>query len=73
MTEKEVKDRAEQIIEALSALTLGREPNLLSGSLKRFLIIRILLVSEMRILIIFRLLTEKLMPQRILRIYSISE
>ncbi len=31
MTEKEVKDRAEQIIEALSALTLGREPNLLSG------------------------------------------
>ena len=31
MTEKEVKDRAEQIIEALSALSLGREPNLLSG------------------------------------------
>lgn len=33
MTEKEVKDRAEQIIEALSALTLGREPNLLSGEI----------------------------------------
>jgi len=31
MTEKEVKDKAEQIIEALSALSLGREPNLLSG------------------------------------------
>ena len=31
MTEKEIKDRAEQIIEALTAISLGREPNLLSN------------------------------------------
>ena len=31
MTEKEIKDRAEQIIEALTALSLGREPNMLSN------------------------------------------
>jgi len=31
MTEKEIKDRAESIIEALTALSLGREPNILSG------------------------------------------
>lgn len=31
MTEKEVKDKAEQIVEALSALSIGREPNMLSG------------------------------------------
>jgi hypothetical protein len=31
MTEKEIKEKAEQIIEALTALSLGREPNMLSG------------------------------------------
>jgi len=31
MTEKEVKDKAEAIVEALTALSLGREPNMLSG------------------------------------------
>lgn len=31
MTEKEIKDKAEQIVEALSALSLGKEPNMLSG------------------------------------------
>ncbi|MGB4413894.1 MAG: hypothetical protein WBI53_03290 [Paludibacter sp.] len=31
MTEKEIKDKAEQIIEALTALSLGREPNMLSN------------------------------------------
>lgn len=31
MTEKEIRDRAEQIIEALTALSLGREPNMLSN------------------------------------------
>jgi hypothetical protein len=31
MTEKEIKDRAEQIIEALTAISLGREPNMLSN------------------------------------------
>jgi hypothetical protein len=31
MTEKEVKDRAEQIVEALMSLSLGREPNILSN------------------------------------------
>lgn len=31
MTEKEIKDKAEQIVEALTALSLGKEPNMLSG------------------------------------------
>ena len=31
MTEKEIKDRAEQIVEALTSLSLGREPNMLSN------------------------------------------
>ncbi len=31
MTEKEIKDKAEQIVEALAALSLGKEPNMLSG------------------------------------------
>jgi len=31
MTEKEIKDKAELIVEALAALSLGKEPNLLSG------------------------------------------
>lgn len=31
MTEKEIKDRAEQIVDALAALSLGKEPNMLSG------------------------------------------
>lgn len=31
MTEKEIKDRAEQIVEALTSLSLGKEPNMLSG------------------------------------------
>ena len=31
MTEKEIKDKAEQIVEALTALSLGKEPNLLSS------------------------------------------
>lgn len=31
MTEKEIKDKAEQLVEALAALSLGKEPNLLSG------------------------------------------
>lgn len=35
MTEKEIKDRAEQIIEALTAISLGREPNMLSNDAYR--------------------------------------
>jgi hypothetical protein len=31
MTEKEIKEKAEQIVEALTALSLGKEPNMLSG------------------------------------------
>lgn len=31
MTEKEIKDKAELIVEALTALSLGKEPNLLSN------------------------------------------
>ncbi len=31
MTEKEIKDKAELIVEALTALSLGKEPNMLSG------------------------------------------
>jgi len=31
MTEKEIKEKAEQIIEALTAISLGKEPNLLSN------------------------------------------
>ena len=31
MTEKEIKEKAELIVEALSALSMGREPNVLSG------------------------------------------
>lgn len=31
MTEKEIKDRAEEIIESLTALSLGKEPNILSS------------------------------------------
>ncbi len=31
MTEKEIKEKAEQIVEALTALSFGKEPNMLSG------------------------------------------
>ena len=31
MTEKEIKEKAELIVEALTALSMGREPNVLSG------------------------------------------
>jgi len=31
MNEKEIKDKAEQIVEALTSLSLGREPNILSN------------------------------------------
>lgn len=31
MTEKEIKEKAELIVEALMALSMGREPNVLSG------------------------------------------
>ena len=31
MNEKEIKDKAEQIVEALTSLSLGREANLLSN------------------------------------------
>jgi len=31
MNEKEIKDKAEQIVEALTALSLGKEPNMLSS------------------------------------------